>query len=80
MVEIEQYVTKQSYLIASQIVYFRNYRNLTQKQLADILKITQPAIARLEKTPDLKWSYKTLIKIAEALDMKVSIDFDVKQK
>ena len=72
--EIEKYVSKTSRTIAAQVVYFRQYRKLTQEQLAELTGMDQPTIARLEKTDDLHWTMPTLQRIAEALDMRVSAD------
>lgn len=72
--EIEQYVSKTSHTIAAQVVYFRLFRKMTQEQLAEAAGMSQPAIARLEKTPDNQWTWPTLEKIGEALDVRVSVD------
>jgi DNA-binding Xre family transcriptional regulator len=75
--EIECFVSKNSRTIAAQVVYFRQFRKMTQEQLAAAAGMDQPAIARLEKTLDIHWTMPTLARIAEALDMKVSADFIV---
>ena len=72
--KIEQYVSKTSHTIAAQVVYFRLYRKMTQAQLAAAIGTKQPAIARLEKMPDDKWSWRTLEKIGAALDVRISAD------
>lgn len=71
---VNLYVKNTSHTIASQIVFFRLHRGLTQKQLADLCGMKQPAIARLERTPDTQWTAPSLLKIAAALDVRVSAD------
>ena len=68
------YVKENSHTIASQVLFFRIHRGLTQKQLAALCGMKQSAIARLEKTPDTKWTTPTLMRIAAALDVRVSAD------
>ena len=73
-VRIQQHVDRQSHTIAAQVAYFRQYRKLTQKQLAELCDMRQSAIARLERTPDARWTVPTLMRIAAALDVRVSTE------
>ncbi len=54
----------------SLIKAWREYLGLTQQELADRLKVSQPALAKLEK-PDANPRPGTLQKIASALDLSV---------
>lgn len=54
----------------SLIAAWRKYKNLSQKDLADKLGITQPAMAQIEK-PGAKPQRKTLQKVAAALGLSV---------
>jgi DNA-binding XRE family transcriptional regulator len=49
---------------------WREYLNLTQQELAERAGISQPALARIEKT-DAKPRVSTLIKLAAALDISI---------
>ena len=72
---IEQFVQRDTSLtIAAQVVYFRQFRGMTQRQLADACGIEQSALARLERTPDSHWTATTLNKLAAALDVRISVD------
>lgn len=62
------------YNLGERLRYLREQRKLTQKQLADIAKISQATIAHIEKeTKDP--SVETLRKISEALDIHVATLF-----
>jgi len=52
----------------------RKERGITQKELATRMKTQQSAIARLEKS-NYNPSFKTLNKIAKALDSELYIEF-----
>lgn len=54
----------------SMIKAWREYKGLTQQELADRLQISQPALAKLEK-PDANPRRSTLKKVAEALGIAV---------
>lgn len=71
---VDMTVKRHSHTIAAQVLFFRLQRGLTQKQLADLCGMKQPAIARLERQPDTRWNSKTLMRIADALDIRVSVD------
>ncbi len=62
------------YNLGERLRYLREQRKMTQKQLADIAKISQATIAHIEKeTKDP--SVETLRKISEALDIHVATLF-----
>ena len=52
------------------IAYHRKYKNFTQQELADTIKMSRDFIAKVE-APDVftSVSLKTLFKVADALDM-----------
>ena len=59
--------------IADQVVAQRTAKNLSQRELAELVGTTQSAIARLEaggRPPRID----TLLKIAEALDCELSVE------
>jgi DNA-binding Xre family transcriptional regulator len=59
--------------IADQVVARRTARNLSQRELAELVGTTQSAIARLEaggRPPRID----TLLKIAEALDCELAVE------
>jgi DNA-binding Xre family transcriptional regulator len=59
--------------IADQVVAQRTARNLSQRELAELVGTTQSAIARLEaggRPPRID----TLLKIADALDCELSVE------
>jgi DNA-binding Xre family transcriptional regulator len=59
--------------IASQVAEQRAARNLSQRELAELVGTTQSAIARLEsggRPPRID----TLLRIAEALDCELSVE------
>ena len=58
--------------IIEKIVDFRKHKGITQKELADMCGLKQPAIARIENrvnSPQLD----TIIKIFDALDLKIEV-------
>ena len=62
------------YQIINQLLYLRKERNLTQKELAELINTTQSCVARLESgkyNPSLRF----LQKIADACDKKIEIKF-----
>jgi len=66
-------VQRDTFIVASQVRYFRELRGLSQQDLADACGMFQTAVSRLELTPDHKWTSGTLLRIAAALDLKVDI-------
>jgi len=73
--EIER--LKPYYQIINQLLYLRKEKNLTQKELAELINTTQSCVARLESgkyNPSLRF----LQKIADACDKKIEIKFTPK--
>lgn len=67
--------TKASYSsIGQRIKYLRESRNLTQKQLAQLSKVSQATVAHVEKSTKDP-SVETLLKIADSLDIHVAALF-----
>ena len=62
------------YKIKGQLIDLRRKNNLTQKQLADLLKTKQSNIARIE-SGSFYPSLRLLEKIADALNTKLDIRF-----
>lgn len=59
--------------IAEQLVALRRRRRLSQKELADLTGMKQPAISRVESSEYRSWSFATLLRLTEALDARVRI-------
>jgi DNA-binding XRE family transcriptional regulator len=60
-------------LLALEVVGFRTDRGLTQRQLAKVLGVPQPQVARLERG-DTNPSLDTLVKIAVRLEIEITIN------
>lgn len=71
----EFFITKTKNELANQIRYLRNYRNLTQKELADLCSIKLSKISWLEDGDYNDLSLSNLLEIAKALDVKLDIIF-----
>lgn len=61
--------------IASQIRLIRKKLNISQTQLADIIGTKQSMVSRIEDPDSGSVNLKTLIKIAEALDVSLIVKF-----
>ena len=61
--------------VAIQIAQIREKEHLSQAELAKKLDTTQQTVSRLEKSANRSYSLKTLIKLAEAFDKKLKIQF-----
>ena len=59
---------EKDFSLAKEIIQLRKEKNLTQKELAEVIGTSQPAIARLESGGYTKISLTFLRKVAEALD------------
>ena len=66
--------TAPEYNLGERLRYLRETRSLTQKQLAELAKVSQATIAHIEKSTKDP-SVETLRKIAEALDLHVATFF-----
>ncbi len=62
--------------IAIEITAARERRRLSQKELADMVGSSQSAIARLENPDYNGYSIRTLRKIAEALDLQLTVSLE----
>ena len=65
--------------IGAQIRELRRKKGLNQAELAKLVGTSQSTIARLENPDNFSYSLKTLLKIAEALDMELVISFREKK-
>ncbi|QZY55781.1 helix-turn-helix domain-containing protein [Crassaminicella profunda] len=70
----ELYDNELNYKLVREIVRYRKERNLTQKELAEIIGTKQSAISRLE-SGRMNPSVDFLVKVANALNMKLDIKF-----
>lgn len=62
-----------SELIARQLLNCRKHRSLNQSQLAEKAGTHQPLISRVEDADYRSWSFKTLRKLADALDARLRV-------
>ena len=61
--------------IAIQIAKIRQKNHLTQKELAELLDTTQQTVSRLEDKSDRRYTLRTLIKLARALNKCLEVRF-----
>ena len=66
---------KQALMLAIKIAELRENKGLSQQQLAKLMGTSQQAISRIESGEYEGFTLKTLEKIAEAMGMKVKIEF-----
>lgn len=59
--------------IAIQIAKIRQKNHLTQKELAELLDTTQQTVSRLEDSRDRRYTLRTLIKLAHALNKRLEV-------
>jgi DNA-binding XRE family transcriptional regulator len=59
---------EEEYTLAKEIISLRMKKNLTQKELAEIVGTSQPSIARLESGKYKNVSMSFIRKVAKALD------------
>ncbi len=64
---------EEEFSLASEIIHLRKEKNITQKELAERIGTSQPAIARLESGSYNKVSLSFLRRVADALDAKPEI-------
>jgi len=62
--------------VAQQILELRERRHFRQMDLARAAKMKQSAVSRLEKADYSAWTYKTLLRVAEALDAQLRVIFE----
>jgi len=60
--------------LAIQIAKIRQKEELTQQALAKRMHTTQQTVSRLEDVHNNKYSLRTLIKLASALDRKLKVE------
>ena len=63
---------KQEYSLIEKLVEARKAKNITQKELADLVGISQQAISRLELEKHIP-KMDTLIRILDGLDLELTI-------
>ena len=61
--------------LAIQIVGLREEKGLTQKKMAQLLHTSQQMVSRIEDPHNNSFSLKTLVKIARALNKRLSVQF-----
>lgn len=62
--------------IAFQLRQARRKRQKTQPELGVLTGMKQSAISRIEQASYSRWTFRTLLRIAEALDLRVRINLD----
>jgi transcriptional regulator with XRE-family HTH domain len=67
------FVAETSGLIARQLIACRERREMNQSELADEADTYQPIISRVEGADYRSWSFKTLLKLANALDARLRV-------
>lgn len=65
--------------IAQQIRELRERRKLRQIDLAKNAKMKQSAISRIEQVGYSAWTFKTLLRVADALDAQVRVIFEASE-
>lgn len=54
----------------------RELRGLTQAELADLVEMKQSAVSRFESSSEASWKLETLLRLADALDARLSISLE----
>ena len=62
--------------VAQQIRALRVKREMRQVDLAKVCKMKQSAVSRVEQANYSRWTFTTLLRIADALDARVRVNFD----
>lgn len=62
--------------VPEQFRELRKRRALTQKQLAEIAEMKQSAVSRFERSTDANWELATLLRLADALDARLSVSLE----
>jgi transcriptional regulator with XRE-family HTH domain len=65
--------------IAQQIRELRERRKLRQIDLAKNAKMKQSAVSRIEQAGYSAWSFKTLLRVADALDAQLRVVFEASE-
>lgn len=66
--------------LALQIIKFRKERGLTQQALAQLCGLCQPQISRIEQNFYSNWNIKTILRVSNALNLRMRITFDSADK
>lgn len=61
--------------LSAQIIELRRKKSYTQKDFARVLRTTQQTVSRIEHPYNCSLSVNTLLKIAEAFDKDLKIEF-----
>ncbi len=62
-------------LIRNDLIRLREKRGITQKQLANLMGVSQPLIAQLESTTPRNIELRTLVRAAVALGAEIRVEF-----
>jgi transcriptional regulator with XRE-family HTH domain len=63
-------------LVPDQFRTLRELRGLTQAQLAELAEMQQSAISRFEASSEANWKLETLLRLADALDARLTIKLE----
>ena len=74
----DYYVEIERTRIAVEISRFRKKAGITQKELANMINTTQSAVSRLENPEYKKYSLSVLRRVANALNLEISVSFKEK--
>lgn len=77
---VEYEALRPEFELLEQLIKARKKAHLSQAELAQILNMQQPAIARLEKGGYTSTSIATLSKVAHALGYSVKISLQAKRR
>ncbi len=72
-IKAEYDAVEEEFSLASEVIQLRKEKNITQKELAEKIGTSQPAIARLESGSYNKVSLSFLRRVATALDAKPEV-------
>ncbi len=63
--------------VAMRLRDLRAFRKKTQKDIAELTGMKQSAVSRIEQSDYAAWSFTTLLRLAEALNAKVNVSFEL---
>ena len=72
----EWYRAELEYGIPEQFRSLREFRDLTQAELANMIGMKQSAVSRFEKSTEPNWKFETLLRIADALDAQLVVGLE----
>ena len=67
------FLAESSAMIARQLISLRKRRDMSQEEVAEKLNTKQPAISRVESADYQNWSFKTLQRLAGAMDARLRV-------